>query len=217
MPHPRFTVFRVESTDVCDYAGKGKTEDRKSGMANLLYELLVEVPTDLRDVIHEISDPDDQDDITLQETGQSDTEANDMKPTDVMYYYYSEWAHREESFWKMCLQLFLVGVTINLIPFTKLDFINLDNMLPSWLFPIIGLIIAQIFLVVGKSYAAQLKAIEGTYWRITNALPVKYRHDDIKTFNHGLSNRPPSYLMLLVMYIALVAMSLASLLVCIIP
>ena len=64
-------------------------------MANLLYELLVEVPTDLCDVIHEISDPDDQGDITQQETGQSDTETNDMKPTDVMYYCYSEWAHRE--------------------------------------------------------------------------------------------------------------------------
>lgn len=118
--------------------------------------------------------------------------------------YLTEWIHRDSLLWKQIFTYFFATLVVMILPFANIWDIDFGAAVPQWIFPITGIILAIIFLIIGNGYAARLKAIGDTYNNLIDMLPSKYRRIKINSLNHNnITNVRLSYFIVYIMFILL--------------
>lgn len=88
----------------------------------------------------------------------------------LMSVYLSEWEHRDELLWTQVFKYFYATIIVTVLP-NIATFVGIE--LPKInikLFPIIGMVMALVFLYVGLGYAIRLRASSRTYEKIMKLL-----------------------------------------------
>ncbi len=147
------------------------------------------------------------------------TKTNEAKKLDndqlihLMSVYLSEWEHRDELLWTQVFKYFYATLIVIVLPnIAKFVGIEIPEINTN-LFPIIGLIMALVFLYVGLGYALRLQASSKTYVKIMkllgNAEYERISIRDKKEIKGGyLFAAPMSLVLVVTMFTALVAVAL---------
>lgn len=88
----------------------------------------------------------------------------------LMSVYLSEWEHRDELLWTQVFRYFYATLIVTVLPNAAV-FIGIE--LPEInikLFPIVGMLMALVFLYVGLGYAIRLRASSRTYEKMMKLL-----------------------------------------------
>lgn len=136
----------------------------------------------------------------------------------LMSVYLSEWEHRDELLWTQVFRYFYATLIVIILP-NAATFIGID--LPQInikLFPIIGMLMALIFLYVGLGYAIRLRASSRTYEKIMGLIGDKeYERISIKDKSKiklgYLFATPMAMVLVLTMFAALEAVAILLLLI----
>lgn len=137
----------------------------------------------------------------------------------LMEIYLTEWCHRDSWLWKQMYTWFFAGLVVDILPFTTIWNIDLTNVIPKWIFPIVGIIISIFFSIMSGAYTIRLAAVGKTYANLIETLPTEMRR--IKIADMGdkhifkLLNYPMTRVLPEVMMIALMALSVTMLILCI--
>lgn len=96
--------------------------------------------------------------------------------------YLSELIHRDQIFKDQVFKFFYTILIIMLLPNLALHFqLELPD-LPVFIYRLLGLFGAFIFLYISLGYAMRLQAASETYQNVINQLPINYRRKYIYTF-----------------------------------
>ena len=150
---------------------------------------------------------------------------NNQKPTaetlniserlQLMEIYLTEWMHRDNLLWSHTIKLFYaILITIflpNIARYLKIDL----PIVPSVVFPVIGVLMSILFLYVSLGYSARLHASGDTYKKLIDSMPEKWQRvpvEDLKTkkknYKFGRLFKPrTSYLVCFTMFGVLFALS----------
>lgn len=103
---------------------------------------------------------------------------NKLKVLDV---YMQEYIHRDNRMWDLSLKFFFASLTVILLP--TLDIMNIPERMSKnlYFFPIIGIGLAIIFLIVSLHQVKRFIAVSKTYSRIVNSLPKSIKREKIKS------------------------------------
>lgn len=126
----------------------------------------------------------------------------------LMGIYLSEWQHRDELLWTQVFRYFYASLIVTILPNIavfigiKLPEINIK------LFPIMGMVMACVFLYVGAGYAVRLMASSRTYEKMMNLLGNEdYKRVSIKDRSEikwgHLFAAPMAIVLVVTMFIAL--------------
>jgi len=92
----------------------------------------------------------------------------------LMGVYLDEWKYRDAGFWNQVFKYFYVNLIVTTLPniagFLKINLPNIN----TGLFPIVGIIMAFVFLYLGLSDLARTRAIGDTYVRLMGLLGSEY-------------------------------------------
>lgn len=92
--------------------------------------------------------------------------------------YHSEWQYRDGSFWKQAISYFLAILVFTVIPLVSIwDTSKLTELISNDVFPIIGLILSAIYLIVMVAYLQRLKFTRNSFHRLIEKLPEGYGLD----------------------------------------
>lgn len=89
----------------------------------------------------------------------------------LMDIYLSEWMHRDLLLWQQVFKYFYAALVVMILPFIDLWGLNLSDIIPNWVFPVVGLVLSVFFFIVGKGYAVRLTAIGISYSNLIEKLP----------------------------------------------
>lgn len=136
----------------------------------------------------------------------------------LMSVYLSEWEHRDELLWTQVFRYFYATLIVTVLP-NIAAFVGIE--LPEInikLFPIIGMVMALVFLYVGLGYAIRLRASSRTYEKIMKLLgSEEYERISIrdkKKVKWGYLFAPPMAMVLVItMFVALEAVAILLLVV----
>ena len=136
----------------------------------------------------------------------------------LMSVYLSEWEHRDELLWTQVFRYFYATLIVIILP-NAATFIGID--LPEVnlkVFPIIGMLMALVFLYVGLGYAIRLRASSRTYVKLMKLLGSKeYERisiEDRSEFKWGyLFAKPMAVVLVITMFAALEAVAILLLLI----
>lgn len=93
----------------------------------------------------------------------------------LMDVYLSEWEHRDTLFWTQVFRYFYATlVTIFLPNMAAKIGVDLPNF-PAVLFPVTGMGLALLFLIVSKGYSLRLRASGDSYQALIEMLPEEMR------------------------------------------
>lgn len=111
-------------------------------------------------------------------------ELNNDQIIALMNVYLNEWIHRDELFWKQCFKFFYANLIVIVLPniaqFLQIDLPNISTKF----FPIVGIIIAFVFLYVEIGYLVRVKAISDTYVELMSFLgKEEYKRISIRDRN----------------------------------
>lgn len=134
----------------------------------------------------------------------------------LMEIYLSEWEHRDELLWTQIFRFFYANLIVTVLPYIA-EFLEIK--LPpinSKLFPIIGMIMAVVFLYVGISYAIRLKASSDTYVKLMKKLGDEELErnsiKDKKKYKLGfIFSLPMAQVLVIAMFIALESIAIVLL------
>lgn len=107
------------------------------------------------------------------------TKQNNDESIKLMEIYLNEWKHRDNMFWKQVSTYFFAVLIVIILPFSNIWDIDLSFKIPNFVFPLIGMVLSLVFLVIGKSFADRLTWVSKTYESIINMLPKKYRRKEV--------------------------------------
>lgn len=136
----------------------------------------------------------------------------------LMSVYLSEWEHRDELLWTQVFRYFYATLIVTVLP-NIAAFVGIE--LPEInikLFPIIGMVMALVFLYVGLGYAIRLRASSRTYEKIMKLLgSEEYERISIrdkKKIKWGyLFATPMAMVLVVTMFVALEAVAVLLLVV----
>ncbi len=98
----------------------------------------------------------------------------------LIHLYQEEWIYRDTMFWKHAFKLFYASLIVTLLPFLT-ETLNIKIMQISYTcYPIVGLIIAFVFLFFFLSDATRSKAAFDSYNKIMDQLPEHIKRRQIK-------------------------------------
>lgn len=85
--------------------------------------------------------------------------------------YLEEWNHRDELLWKQVFKYFYATVIVLFLP-NVASFLKIDlPKFPKFVFPLVALALALVFLYISIGYAKRLEASGDTYKNLISLLP----------------------------------------------
>ena len=120
---------------------------------------------------------------------------NNTELISLMQVYLAEWIHRDEYFWIKTHKYFYVTLLIILLPsLTEWIKIDLPTDMVDKVFPIIGIIMAVIFIYFTITSGKKSNLASDAYRALINMLPKEYRETSIKDLPYGnlMGTRSPS-------------------------
>ncbi|MBE6675620.1 MAG: hypothetical protein E7594_02145 [Ruminococcaceae bacterium] len=118
----------------------------------------------------------------------------------LMDIYLSEWQHRDSLLWKQIFTCFFATLIVMILPFADIAGFSLGNTVPQWIFPVVGLMMAVAFFVIGKAYAVRLTATGIAYSRLSDKLPKEFRRVKLEEINpHSIANVRMAYFIVYIM------------------
>lgn len=129
--------------------------------------------------------------------------------------YLQEYIYRNTHMWNQNFRFFFASLIILFLPNLTEGFgitipdIFLEN---SWIFPVMGIFLAMIFLYVSLSLAKRFRAISITYNRILDMLPTELRRTSIKDMPIKFINPTHIYLIPILMFTTLIVLGILMLL-----
>ncbi len=120
----------------------------------------------------------------------------------LMEIYLMEWTHRDSFLWKQVFKYFFAVLIVILLPFVDVWGIDFGGILPSFIFPLFGVLLSLIFLLVGRGHITRLSSIGKVYRHIIQQLPPEYRRDSLNHIcpKNFISNRPMAPLLVYTMF-----------------
>ena len=137
---------------------------------------------------------------------------------ELMNIYLSEWIHRDQLMWTQVFKLFYAALIVTILPnaasYIGISFPGINIKV----FPIIGIVMAFVFLYIGLGYACRLRASSRTYENMMHLLGNNaYERisicDRTKMKWGFLFAKPLANILVVTMFIALMAVSMLMLLV----
>lgn len=96
--------------------------------------------------------------------------------------YHAEWQYRDGSFWKQAISYFLAILGFSVIPLVgPWNTSKLTDSIPGDVFPIIGLLLSVIYLLVMTAYLQRLRFTRDSIQRLIDRLPEGYGLDTYDT------------------------------------
>lgn len=94
--------------------------------------------------------------------------------------YIQEYIHRDNHMWDLGLKFFFASLTVTLLP--TLNSLKIPEFLNrnSFIFPLLGIVLAFIFLYVTLHQLKRFEAISDTYSRIVTSLPDSIKRKSLK-------------------------------------
>lgn len=130
--------------------------------------------------------------------------------------YLSEWEHRDKHFWSQAFAYFMASLSVSSIPFIGTWTQGpLFGSLPLFAFPVIGSILAVMFLIIMLSYYERSKESHDVYMSLIKQIsPESFQEKAIKERPDTLPNRiykkSISKWGIIVMFIALITVAILS-------
>jgi hypothetical protein len=79
------------------------------------------------------------------------------------------------------IYLFWATLIVMLLPFAaKYLQINIPDKLPQFLFPLIGIIMSFLFIIISQAYAIRLTAVGKGYYNLIDKLPEEFRRNTVE-------------------------------------
>lgn len=125
---------------------------------------------------------------------------------ELMQIYLSEWTYRDSILWKQVFTLFFAALVVIILPFAGAAWgVDFNNTLPMWVFPIVGLILTVVFLVIGRGYCLRLEAIGKSYNGLIEMLPESYKRRKLSEISskENIFIKPLSNFLVYTMFVAL--------------
>ena len=101
----------------------------------------------------------------------------------LMRMYQDEWIYRDTSFWKHVFTFFYASLFVTLLPSIivikagKDSFSNVG--IPPWLFPIVGILIAVVFIFLAVQDGERSNAARLSYQKVMKQLPDKWQREPV--------------------------------------
>ena len=104
----------------------------------------------------------------------------------LMNVYLTEWCHRDDLLWTQVFKYFYATLIVLFLPnLTEKIGFKLYHF-PLWIFPIIALFMALLFLYVSKGYAIRLAAISDSYKKVMDSLPEDLQRTTTKEMHQKM-------------------------------
>ena len=130
----------------------------------------------------------------------------------LMNIYLSEWIHRDSMFYKEIFTYFFASLVVMILPFADIWGLRLSPTLPAWLFPIAGILMAIIFLIISCGSIVRISALSDPYQLLINKLPEECRRKTVRQLYPGFVGKLLSWRMAAVvcgfMFVALIVIGL---------
>lgn len=131
----------------------------------------------------------------------------------LMSIYLSEWEHRDNILWSQVFKMFYANLMVIILP-NAADFLGIS--LPTInndVFPIIGMVMAIVFLYIGLGYVYRLKASGLTYAKVMNLLgDTLYQRTSLRSIPNGnIFSSSIAHILVIAMFIVLEALAVAVL------
>lgn len=133
----------------------------------------------------------------------------------LMNVYMSDINQRDSMFWKQIFTYFFVTIFVIMLP-ELTTIVDVHETLPNFLFRMIGMGLALIFLFISHAYIARMKCLSDVYMDMIDMLPPDFRRkrvsnlkDDIwhKLFDKRMSTFMSWIMFILLEFVALVMLS----------
>ncbi len=116
----------------------------------------------------------------------SKKELNSDQIISLMSIYLSEWEHRDTMLWHQVFKIFYANLIVIIIPniaaFLGIKLPPINNQI----FPIVGILMAFVFLYIGLGYAQRLKASSKSYEKVMQQLgDIRYQRVPLRSMKHG--------------------------------
>ena len=99
----------------------------------------------------------------------------------LMDIYLSEWEHRDSQFWNQAFLYFATSLTIIVLPlFTFWEEKDLLKEIPKVIFPLVGLIMAFLFMCIMLGYCKRMEVSHDIYTTLIKRLPPPFRRKQLK-------------------------------------
>lgn len=102
------------------------------------------------------------------------------KDIKMLEYFQDEFKYRHRLFWSLLVKLFLLDITVIMLPFaSKIFGISLKEIVTPYIliFPIFGIIVALFTNILLSSEAIRLKAVNNVKYQINSSMPSKYQYN----------------------------------------
>lgn len=129
----------------------------------------------------------------------------------VINIYLQEYIHRDNHLWKQNYKFFFASLAVMLLPYLTEQFgITIPEIFNenSWIFPVMGIILAMLFLYVALGLAKRFKAISMTYDRLIRCLPKELQRKSIEDMGVKLLNYTPNYILPCIMFVVLITIAI---------
>lgn len=126
----------------------------------------------------------------------------------VINIYLQEYIHRDNHFWKQSYRFFFASLVVMLLPYLTEQFgITIPEIFDKnkYIFPIVGMILAALFLYIALSLAKRFKAVSTTYDQLIQKLPKGLKKESIKNMPGKILNSTPNYALPCIMFAVLIA------------
>ena len=142
-------------------------------------------------------------------------ELNSDQIITLMSIYLDEWKHRDSLLWSQVFKLFYAILIVIILPYVA-NFLGVS--LPpinNKIFPIIGIVLAFVFLYIGIGYAKRLNASSKTYINIMRLLgKEEYQRVPLANLRFGKLFKPSiATVLVYAMFFALEAIAITLLLI----
>lgn len=146
------------------------------------------------------------------------TKTNDVELTlNAMNVYLQEYIHRDNHMWSQNYRLFFSTLIVILTPNLTTGLgIELPELLKkhSYIFPIVGIFLALIFLYISLSLAKRFNSVSKTYNKLILTLPEDLQRVKLDELPVKMLNYPAAYLITFILFFALIAIAILSLISC---
>ena len=132
----------------------------------------------------------------------------------LMNIYYAEWAHRDSLMWKQVCTLFFAVFIIILLPFIKIWDITLADVIPHFLFPILGIVLSFVFLYITTQCADRLSKSTETCRELIEYLPEEFKRKSIYEKQNITKSRQLAYTVPIIMFSSLIIFAIIILILC---
>ena len=106
----------------------------------------------------------------------------------LMEIYLSEWQHRDNLFWKQIFTYCIATIFVMCIPYMDIWNLKLDEKFPKLMFPIVGVVMAILFLYVSLAYSKRLLVASKIYRELIEKLPNGCRCESMpKIFSKSIA------------------------------